>query len=158
MEADVPTQPPELDRETERRLAAGLYNETWRLIELPARSPAQDDDLIHTAHASRYHWSRVGEAVNLARGEYLCSRVYAVLERPEPSVWHARRCLEILTEAGGGEDHDLAAAYEALARAYGVAGDREQMHDWLARAREAVEAIANPKDRRPIEEDIRSLG
>jgi hypothetical protein len=32
------------------------------------------------------------------------------------------------------------------------------MHDCLARAREAVEAIANPKDRRPIEEDIESLG
>jgi hypothetical protein len=152
-----PTELPHLDRETERRLAAGLYNETWRFIELPARSAAQDDEMIHMAHASRYHWGNVGEAVNLARGEYLCSRVYAVLKRPEPSVWHARRCLEILTAAGGGEDHDLAAAYEALARAYATSGDRAVSRGWIEKARVALDAISNPKDRKPIEDDLATI-
>ncbi len=153
----MPTQPPELDRETERRLAAGLYNETWRLMELPARSSAQDDEMIHTAHASRYHWGRVGVAVNLARGEYLCSRVYAVLKRPEPSVWHARRCLEILTATGGGEDWDLAGAYVALARAYTTSGDTAAARGWIEKARVALDAISNPKDRELIEEDLATI-
>ena len=36
--------------------------------------------MIHAAHASRFHWSRAegAESVNLARGEWQCSRVYAV--------------------------------------------------------------------------------
>jgi hypothetical protein len=37
---------------------------------------------VHSAHASRYHWGAAGdadEAVNLARGEWPCSRVYAIL-------------------------------------------------------------------------------
>jgi hypothetical protein len=125
---------------------------------MPKRQPEQDDEMIHAAHASRYHWGNVGEAVTWARGEWLCSRVYSVLGRPEAAIWHAKRCLELLTEFGGGEDWDEAAAYEGLARAYGVAGEREHMHDWLVQAREAVQAIHNPDDRRPIEEDIRSLG
>ena len=37
-------KPPELDAETERRLAAGLYNDVWRLMELPIRLPEQDDE------------------------------------------------------------------------------------------------------------------
>ena len=49
--------------------------------------------MIHAAHAARYHWSKVGTKANLARGEWQVSRVYTVLERPEPALYHAHRCL-----------------------------------------------------------------
>ncbi|MGD0121034.1 MAG: hypothetical protein ABSC46_00545 [Candidatus Limnocylindrales bacterium] len=152
-----PTKLPVLDRATERRLAAGLFNETWRLLDLPKRRPEQDDEMIHAAHASRYHWGNVGEPVTLARGEWLCSRVYAVLGRAEPAIWHAQRCLDLLTEFGGGEDWDEAAAYEALARAYAVAGDRKQKDALLAKARQALKSIKDPDDRQPIEEDLKTI-
>jgi hypothetical protein len=152
-----PTRLPDLDRETERRLAAGLFNETWRFLDMPNRRPEQDDEMIHAAHASRYHWGKVGEPVTLARGEWLCSRVYAVLCRPEPAIFHARRCLELLTEFGGAEDWDEAAAYEGLARAYSVAGDKKERDAWLSRAREAVKAIRNQEDREPIEADLKTV-
>jgi hypothetical protein len=152
-----PTRLPDLDRETERRLAAGLFNETWRFLDMPKRRPEQDDEMIHAAHASRYHWGKVGEPVTLARGEWLCSRVYSVLRRPEPAVFHARRCLELLTEFGGADDWDEAAAYEGLARAYSVAGDRKERDAWLSRAREAVKSIKNEEDREPIEADLKTV-
>jgi hypothetical protein len=152
-----PTRMPALDRETERRLAAGLFNDTWRLLDLPKRRPEQDDEMIHTAHASRYHWGKVGEPVTLARGEWLCSRVYSVLGRAEPAIWHARRCLEILEEFGGGEDWDEAAACEGLARAYSVAGDRRERDAWLDRAHSALKSVAKPDDRRPIEDDLKTI-
>ena len=47
--------------------------------------------MIHAAHASRYHWSQVGEPVNVAHGEWQCSHVYAALGRAEPALHHARR-------------------------------------------------------------------
>jgi len=153
-----PTKLPVLDRETERRLAAGLFNDVWRLLDLTKRRPEQDDEMLHAAHASRYHWGKVGEPVRLARGEWLCSRVYAVLGRPEPAICHARRCLELLTDLRGAEDWDEAAAFEALARAHAVAGDEEQKNAWLARAREALVSISDPADREPIEADIKSIG
>jgi hypothetical protein len=146
-----------LDRETERQLAAGLFNDVWRLLEMPKRQPEQDDEMLHAAHASRYHWGNVGEPVTWARGEWLCSRVYAVLGRPEPCLFHARRCLELLHEFGGAEVWDEAAACEALARAYALSGNKGEKHAWLARAREALKAVADPGEREPIEEDLKSI-
>jgi hypothetical protein len=40
-------------------LAAQLFNETWRLLELQGRSEDDDDRMIHAAHASRHHWGQV---------------------------------------------------------------------------------------------------
>jgi hypothetical protein len=116
------------------------------------------DEMIHCAHASRYHWGEVPgrEAVNLARGEWQCSRVYAVLGRAEPALWHARRCLEI-NEAAGNADWDIASAYEAMARAYLVAGDTAQVATWKAKAVAALDAIADPDDREVVEGDIATL-
>lgn len=153
----TPAKLPDLDRETERRLAAGLFNDVWRLLEMPKRRPEQDDEMVHAAHASRYHWGRVGEPITFVRGEWLCSRVYAVLGRPEPAIWHARRCLELLTDFGGGEDWDEAYAYEALARAYSVAGDRDEANAWLVKARVVARAIADPNDRDQVDQDLKTI-
>ncbi len=109
----------------QKLLAAQLFNETWRLIEQEGRSRQDDDRMIHTAHASRYHWSQVPAATpaHLARGEWQISRVYTVLGRAEPALHHARRVLDLCQENGVG-DWDLAFAYEALARAHAIAGGR----------------------------------
>ena len=152
------TEPTELDPATRRKLAGDLFNHTWTLLERTERTPDQDDEMIHSAHASRYHWGEVPdhEAVNLARGEWQCSRVYAVLGRPEPALWHARRCLEI-NKAAGNADWDIASAYEAMARAYMVAGDKEQLATWKAKAVAALAAIADADDREIVEGDIATL-
>ena len=67
----------------------------------PTGPPAQVDEMIHAAHASRFHWSRAEgvTTINLARGEWQCCRVYAVLGRGEPALWHARRCLAYVEAA-----------------------------------------------------------
>jgi hypothetical protein len=152
----APPPPAPLDAEARRKLAVSLFNRVWELLEMAERSRDQDDEMTHAAHASRYHWGEVGEPVNLARGEWQCSRVYAVLGRAEPAIHHARRCLEILEDAEH-EDWDLAAAYEALARAHGVAGDAAAAAGWKAKARAAVSAIADPEDRQTIEQDLATL-
>ncbi len=151
------TVPTELDAATERALAKSLFNHTWELLEQVDRTAEQDDEMIHAAHASRYHWGRVGEPANRARGEWQCARVYSTLRRPEPALWHARRCLAILEEHGPGDDWDLAGAYEGLARAHAVAGDAQASAEWRQRAVNACTEIANPEDRRLIELDIAAL-
>ena len=140
-----------------RQLGVDLFNHAWTLLELAERTSEQDDELIHTAHASRWHWGHAGTAINLARGEWQLSRVYAVLGRSEPALHHARRCLAILEAAGDREDWDLPFAFEALARASLVAGDREAAAGYAARARELAEAVADPEDRELLERDLASL-
>ena len=140
----------------ERKLAADLFNGVWALMETEDRTQAQDDRMLHMAHASRHHWEQVGTPANLARGEWLCSRVYAVLGRGEPSLHHARRVLELCEEHGIG-DWDLAFANEALARAHAVAGDRAASEEALGRARAAAEDITDPEDRELLDADLRTI-
>ncbi len=153
----APAAAPELDVATRRALAVGLFNHTWTLLEKADRSAAETDEMIHAAHASRYHWGEVGEAANLGRGEWQCSRVYAVLGRGEPALWHARRCVEITEANADREDWDLAAAYEAMARALAVSGELRGAAEWKAKAEEALSAIAEDEDRDLIGQDIASL-
>lgn len=147
-----------LDGAAHRALGVALFNHVWTLLEKPDRSPAETDEMIHAAHASRFHWSRAegSEPVNLARGEWQCSRVYAVLGRGEPALWHARRCLAI-NEAAGTADWDIASAYEAMARASAVAGDDQAARDWKAKTITALDGIADQDDRDIIEGDLATL-
>ena len=151
-----PPLPPEIDADTRRSLAVGLFNRVWQLLEMVDRTPDQDDEMVHAAHASRYHWGEVGDARNRAIGEWQISRVYAVLGRGEPALHHARRCLEITQSADAGT-WLLASAYEALARASAVAGDRDAAAGWRARAVEQLPRIEDPDDREIVEQDIATL-
>jgi hypothetical protein len=147
---------PPLEPERQRQLAKDLFNRVWALLENDGRSPAEDDEMLHAAHASRYHWGEVGEPVNLARGEWQCSRVYAVLGRAEPALWHGRRSLDICDEHGI-RDFDLAYAYEALARAHRVAEQLPEAEAYERLAVEAGERIADPEDREHFHADLATL-
>jgi len=142
----------------QRLLAAQLFNDTWRLMEQEDRTREDDDRMLHMAHASRYHWEQVPTATpaHLARGEWQVSRVYTVLGRPEPALHHAGRVLDICKEHGIG-DWDLAFAYEALARAYAVAGDVERARELTDQALAAVEDIAEQDDRDLVIADLETI-
>jgi hypothetical protein len=141
-----------------RRLAVDLFNRSWRLLELEGRSSAQDDELIHVAHAARFHWGEVGPVARLARGENQCSRVYSALGRAEPALHHANRALELVQEGGEGfEDWDLASALEVLARAHLTAGNRAEAQHHGSLARSELDKIADPDDRDIIAGQIAEL-
>ncbi len=139
-----------------KKFGIDLFNYTWDLMDKPSRTRLEDDEMMHAAHASRYHWSKAGTPINLARGEWQISRVYTVLGRSEPARYHAQRCLDICLEHGYG-DFDLAYAYEALARASKVSGDAASLAKYTALARAAAENIADAGDREHFDEDLASL-
>ena len=139
-----------------RRLGVDLFNHTWTLLEKEDRTTLEDDEMLNAAHASAYHWSRVGAAENLARAEWQISRVNAVLGRGEAAVHHGQRCVDHCLENGIG-DWDLAFAYEALARGHKVSGNGEEYERVLALAREAGERIAEADDREHFERDLAEL-
>ena len=138
--------------EEERQLAVDLFNEVWQLM----RTRENDERMLHAAHASRYHWGEVGEAKNLARGEWQCSRVYTVLGRGEPALHHALRCLAIC-EQSEVEDWDLPYAYEAIARAYLTSGEPEKAEGYVELAHTAGEKIGDPEDRELLLKDLATL-
>ena len=145
-----------LDTSVEQRLAARLYNRVLELLARTDRGVMDDDEMLHAAHASRHHWGQVGEPEHWARGEWLCSRVYAKLERAEPSLHHGRRCLE-LSEEHKLSSFDVGSAHEAIARAAKLAGldDHAAKHAALALAQ--AEQLTDPEERQLLLTDITSL-
>lgn len=140
-----------------RQLAVDLFNHVWTLLEAAERTPEQVDELIHAAHASRHHWAHAGTTINLARGEWQCSRVYAVLGHAEPALWHAQRCLAYVEAADDAADWDLPFAFEALARAYELAGDEERARREAMRARELAQDVADDDDREHLLGELADL-
>ena len=69
--------------EIHTKLAKQLFNSAWDLMEKEDRTAADDDTMIHTTHASRYHWEQIGEPVNLARGEWGVVFSEAIISPPK---------------------------------------------------------------------------
>jgi hypothetical protein len=156
--APMPARPTSmaLDPPVQRQAAVDLFNYVWTLLEKADRSERESELTVHAAHASRLFWEDAGEPLNHARGEWQLARVYAVVERPEPALLHARRCLAICEEQGIG-DFDLAFAHEALARAHAVAGDRDAVARHAEAARAAAAEIAEDDDREMALADLATL-
>jgi hypothetical protein len=133
--------------EAHQYFAVSLNNMVWGLLDKPNRTREDDEMMVHAAHASHYHWSVVGQPVNLARGFWLISHVYAVLKQGENATYYANRCMDV-TNAEGLVDFDLAYAYEGMARAYAAAEDSTVSGEYLLLAQQAGEKIKNPEDQK----------
>ena len=132
------------EQEAHRHFAASLNGEVWTLLGKPDRSQAEDELMIHAAHASCCHWLKVGTGVHHQRAEWMIARVYSELGLGEAALRHANRCQELTQEhADLMEDFDRAYAQEALARANAVAGNRAEARKHLQLAEEAGQAIAD---------------
>jgi hypothetical protein len=145
-----------LSRAQHRKIGSELFNYTWSLLERKKRSLAETDELLNAAHASRYHWGHAGTPLNLSIGEWQVSRVYAVLGRAEPALYHGRRALEIARRNRLGRFY-LAYAYEALARAAAVDGDRRARNRYLREARRIGAGVRDRDDRRTLLEDLATI-
>jgi DNA-binding transcriptional MerR regulator len=157
LERTMPETDPKLTPDDDRRIGIALFNATWTLMEKESRTREEDDAMLHMAHASRHHWAASGtDAAHLARGEWQCSRVYAVLGRSEPCLHHARRVLDLCQENAVG-DWDLAFAYEALARGHAITGDFEQARAYTKQALAAAEDIAEEDDRELLLGDLETI-
>jgi len=132
--------------ELHKKLGINLFNKVWGLIDNNNRSEEDTELMINAAHASLYHWMQVGEPVNFARGEWQVSRVYCLAGRSEPALHHAANSLRICLQNNIG-DFDLAFAYEALARAYALAGNKQKTTENVALALTASGGIKKKEDK-----------
>ena len=134
------------DMDFHKKMAVDLFNGVWDLLDKKDRTDEDNQTMINAAHASCYHWSKVGTPINAVRGDWQISRVYSVLGRSEPALYHGQRCLNECQKHGIG-DFDLAFAFEAVARAQAVAGNTAERDKYVQLANEAGEAIAEKDDK-----------
>jgi hypothetical protein len=150
----VMTEEPKMTAtEFHKKMAVDLFNATWDYIDKADRSPEDVDAMLLSAYASCYHWSVIGEPLNQQRGQWMISRVYAVLGRGEPALYHAQRCLDITKQNNIG-DFDAAFANEAMARAYAALGNKLECAKYYDLAKEAGKNIASKEDRDYFYQDL----
>ncbi len=146
----------ELDDAAHRRLAARCFNHAWTLMELEDRDAEGDRVLLEVAHASRLHWRLVGGEIERARAAWLLSRVHAVLGDASAALGEAEECLRIVEDAELGA-FDRAFAYEALARARTLDGDRQAAATARAAGEAAAVEIESDTDRDWVRRNLASL-
>ena len=143
------------EQECHRKFSVELFNLVWSLLDKKDRTQ-EEDKMVHAAHASRFHWGEIGTAVEFERGEWQISRVYLVLNKPQTALYYAKRCLEICRENNIG-DFDIAFAYEAMARAYAVAGKKTECEKYIQLAKDAGEQIKEKEDKDLFFSDLKTV-
>jgi hypothetical protein len=149
----------EITDDIHKQLAVSAFNNTWNFIDKIKEeklTPEEIDEMIHMAHASRHHWGQIGTPTHFERGEWQISRVYSLVGHSEAAIYHAKRCLEIC-KANDIGDFDLAFAYEALARAYAVAGNEDKKKKFLEKAKKAAENIKKKEDKDYFLSELESI-
>lgn len=141
------------EQEAHKYFGVSLNNLVWKLLEKQDRTPEEDDKMIKAAYSSCYHWGEVGTPVNQARGEWMISHVYAVLNQAAPALYHARRCLEICQD-NNFSDFDLGYAYEAMGRALAAQGDINEAQHYRNLAQLQTPQVKNKEDREIYEKDL----
>lgn len=130
------------------QFAVDFNNQTWELLEKKERTRAEDVRMLNFAHASLAHWRSVGNPVRHQRGEWLVSRVHAVLGEGTQALKHAQLCFRLLEDNRNEmEDFDFAFAYEAIARGYAVNGDKQEALKFIQMAQKAGDEIKEKEDR-----------
>lgn len=136
--------------------AAQYFNQTWDLLDKQNRSPQEDLQMIHQAHASRFLWGLVGKDKQKATGEWQVSRVYAVLKMGESSLYHAQASLDYC-EKGALTPFDFAFAHEALARAYAVLKKPQESLRQVELGRESANKVQDDEERAYVLSELQGI-
>jgi hypothetical protein len=114
--------PEEIARWT-RWFAVECNNRAWRLAEMPARSAAQDEEMLHAAHAAALHWGAVGTELHNARARMLLGHVLALAGDGRRALPYARHAFDYVM-AHESPPWEVAFAHAVLANAAAAAGEK----------------------------------
>jgi len=146
----------EEQNKTHHKFAVDCFNSTWELIEKEHRTAEEDLEMIHTAHASRYHWGLVGTWLEFQRGEWQISRVYSILGQGEAALFHAEAGYKISKE-NDMKPFDRAFACEAMARAHHVLGNTRKRDIFVRETIEVAKEIGESIDRTYVWNELSSF-
>lgn len=111
--------------------------------------PEEDLEMLNAAHASAFHWARVGSELNDMRARTLLAEVHALLGNGASALEYASETRSYFL-ARETEDWELAYAHVIHAHAAVVAGDFRQHSTSYATAIAAIAAIADDEDRKIV--------
>jgi tetratricopeptide (TPR) repeat protein len=141
--------------ESHKQLASQCFNRVWDFLDLQERTKEEEEQMIHLAHTSFWHWTQVENhtSTNLSIGYWQIARVYAVVGNGEQSRFFAERCVEVSLQAGIPPFY-IGYGYEALARAFMVLGQNEMAFDIFQKALSYAEDIVVEDSKKMLLKDL----
>lgn len=139
-----------------RTFAPRAFNDTWDLLDAATLSREEEEEMLASAFAQRYHWYRVGTARNRAIADWQVSRAAAVLGYADLARRFGERSLEIAVEYSL-DPFVTGFAHEAIARAAATVDDVETFTEHLELARAALTEVEDDQDRETLEADLAEM-
>ena len=72
-------------------------NLAWSLAEKTTRSAGEDEEMLNAAHASTFHWAKIGTELNQVRVKLLLGQVHALLGDGQTALAYARQNYDYIT-------------------------------------------------------------
>lgn len=139
--------------EWHRTFAPRAFNQTWSLLDITERTREQEEEMLASTMAQRFHWYQVGSPRNKAIADWQVSRVLAVIGYEDLARRFGERSLAVA------KDNDLdpfvvGFAHEAIARAAASIDDLATFEEHLEAARAELDKIEDPEDRKVLQADL----
>jgi hypothetical protein len=153
------TKKPDFDLFTAHKyFAAQCFNQTWDYIDQPARTKDEEDTMLRLSLASLWHWTQREDCIptNLSVGYWQVSRVFALLQQADNARHYGELCLEA-SQKEGVLPFYLGYAFEALARAELVAGNRGKMAGLLVQAQQTATLISDAEEKKMLLKDLETI-
>jgi hypothetical protein len=131
-----------------RRFAAAANNRAWDL-SVQIRNAAEDQEMLNAAHASAWHWARVGTELNRMRATMLLAEVHASLGLGQSALSYAEEMRTYLLGIQA-PDWEVAFVHAVHAHAASAAGETEKHRVSYELAAAALNAVSNDKERRIV--------
>ena len=138
----------------QRRLASQANNRAWTLAEMLHRSPGEDQEMLHAAHAAMYFWKIVGKPSNHAHAAQLLAHVYALLKLPGPAARYLSESLPHFTQHECAP-WELAFAHAVAANVASAEGNAAAYARHYAEAEAAAARMTDPETREMFDATLR---
>lgn len=145
-------------KEAHNYFSTACFNRAWKLIEKEDRTMEEDEEMIQLSLASAWHWSQRDDqsSTKLSTSLWQISRAYSILGEAENARKYGQLCLNV-SMRDEVRSFYLAYAYEALARAEGIARNREKMLEYVRKSRETIERVIKDEEKKMIGDDLESI-
>jgi hypothetical protein len=134
------------------------FNKAWEYIDKPERTADDDNAILQLSLSSLWHWTQREDctSTNLSIGYWQVSRVFALLHQANKAREYGKLCLDAASKEGV-EAFYSGFAYEALARAELVAGDRKAMQAYLSQAHKIAEKLTDQEEKDLLLKDLATI-
>jgi len=135
----------------QRKTAMRCNNRAWEL-SVKQRTPAEDREMLDAAHTAAFHWGEIGTELHRMRASMLLAEVHALLGNGPMALRMAEPMRLYFLAKTDTPDWEKAFTHAVHAHAAQAAGDTSAHRASYERAQQALAAIADPEDRKLVEE------